>query len=260
LGIFHPFCRVHSSGDHGEQEPWSFGEECTNVFRKFVEIRYQLLPYIYTTFYQYHKEYTPMMRPLAFVDQDDKETVFRDHEFLCGDNILVCPVLEESARTKRVYLPGSEWYHMFTNKKYVGKKEYDINSPLDEMPIFIKAGAIIPKYPIQQYVGEKVIDTITLDVYFKEGEETSYFYDDDKNGYGYEKGEYHYSKFLFSGSSNKIEISQSREGSFESELKLFAMNLIGQPSDIESINVDGEQVKVGASVPSGFSKIEITLK
>jgi alpha-glucosidase len=260
LGIFHPFCRVHSSGDHGEQEPWSFGEECLDVFRKFVELRYKLLPYIYTTFYQYHKEYTPMMRPLSFVDQDDKETVYRDHEFLCGDHILVCPVLEESARTKRVYLPSSEWYNLWTNKKYTGRKEYEIEAPIDEMPIFIKEGAIIPKYPVQQYVGEKTIETVTLDIYFKEGEETSYFYDDDKNGYGYEDNEYHYSKFLLSGSSNQIEITQSREGSFDAELKQFSLNIIGQPFDVESIQVDGKTFDVGTSIPSGFNKIKISLK
>ncbi len=260
LGIFHPFCRVHSSGDHGEQEPWSFGEECLDVFRKFVELRYKLLPYIYTTFYQYHKEYTPMMRPLSFVDQDDKETVYRDHEFLCGDHILVCPVLEESARTKRVYLPSSEWYNLWTNKKYTGRKEYEIEAPIDEMPIFIKEGAIIPKYPVQQYVGEKTIETVTLDIYFKEGEETSYFYDDDKNGYGYEDNEYHYSIFLLSGSSNQIEITQSREGSFDAELKQFSLNIIGQPFDVESIQVDGKTFDVGTSIPSGFNKIKISLK
>ena len=201
-----------------------------------------------------------MMRPLSFVDQDDKETVYRDHEFLCGDHILVCPVLEESARTKRVYLPSSEWYNLWTNKKYTGRKEYEIEAPIDEMPIFIKEGAIIPKYPVQQYVGEKTIETVTLDIYFKEGEETSYFYDDDKNGYGYEDNEYHYSKFLLSGSSNQIEITQSREGSFDAELKQFSLNIIGQPFDVESIQVDGKTFDVGTSIPSGFNKIKISLK
>ena len=259
LGVFHPFCRVHSSGDHGDQEPWSFGEECVAVFRKYVELRYQLLPYMYTTFYQYHKEFIPMMRPLVFFDQYDKETIYRDHEFICGDHILVCPVMEENARSKRVYIPQSEWYHMWTNKKYIGGKEYDIPTPLDEMPIFYKAGSIIPKYPIQQYVGEKTIETVTLDVYFKEGEETSYFYDDDKNGYGYEKGAYHYSSFSFSGSSQQIEITQIIEGSFDGELKYFDLNLVGLPTEISEIHVDGDKVEVGSLIPRRFSKVKIVL-
>jgi len=260
LGIFHPFCRVHSSGDHGDQEPWSFGEECLDVFRKYVEMRYELLPYVYTTFYQYHKEYTPMMRPLVFIDQNDKETVYRDHEFLCGDHILVCPVVEENARIIRVYLPQSEWYHLWTNKKYVGRKEYDIPAPLDEMPIFIKAGAIIPKYPLQQYVGEKVIDAVTLDVYYKKGEEISWFYDDDKNGYAYEKGEYNYSKFSYSGSSNQIDINQSIEGNYEGDLKNFKLNFVGLPSDVSEIHVDDKSYDIGSLIPSGFSHMKIVLK
>jgi len=258
LGIFHPFCRVHSSGDHGDQEPWSFGEDCVEVFRKYVEMRYELLPYIYTTFYQYHKEFTPMMRPLVFYNQNDKEVVYRDYEFLCGDHILVCPVVEENARSVRVYFPKGEWYHVWSSKKYNGKKEYDVPAPLDEMPIFIKAGAIIPKYPIQQYVGEKVIDTVTLDIYFKEGEETSFFYDDDKNGYGYESGQYHYSKFSLVGSAQELKISQLREGSFNADLKHFALKLIGAPSEVSEIKLDGHNVEIGSAIQSDFK--ELTLK
>ena len=259
LGIFHPFCRVHSSGDHGDQEPWSFGEECLDIFRKYVEIRYQLLPYIYTTFYQYHKESLPMMRPMVFVDQDDKETHNRDHEFLCGDHILVCPVVEDNVRSLRVYLPDSEWYDLWTNKKYTGKKEHEVPAPLDQLPIFIKAGAIIPKYPIQQYVGEKKIETLTLDIYFKEGEESSYLYDDDKNGYGYENGEYHYSHFTMIGTQHQVEITQSIEGSFDSELQFYQLNLIGQPAAVTELHVDGELIENGSTVPSKFNKLTIKL-
>ena len=259
LGIFHPFCRVHSSGDHGDQEPWSFGEECLNIFRKFVEIRYQLLPYIYTTFYQYHKEHLPMMRPLVFVDQKDKETHNRDNEFLCGDHILICPVIEEKKRSTPVYFPSSNWYNMWTAEKYNGNKEYKIDAPLDQIPIFIREGAIIPKYPIQQYVGEKNIDTITLDIYYKEGDEHSYIYEDDKNGYGYENGEYKYSTFQFSGNKGEVKIHQSIEGTYDSEIKNYVLNFIGLPSIVSEIICDGKSQYLGQSISSNFKEIIIKL-
>ena len=92
LGIFHPFCRVHSSGDHGDQEPWSFGSEITDIVRKFVELRYQLLPYLYTMFYKYTKENVPMVQSLVFFDQEDNQTHFRTDEFIFGDKILDIPI------------------------------------------------------------------------------------------------------------------------------------------------------------------------
>ena len=257
LGIFHPFYRVHSSGDHGDQEPWSFGEECLNVFRKSVELRYQLLPYIYTTFYQYYNEGTPMLRPLVFFDQTDPETKDRDHEFLCGDHILVCPVVVDEARSRQVYLPASQWYHFWTNKLYEGGMEHKVNAPVDEMPIFIKAGGIIPRYPIQQYVGEKKIDTVTLDIYYKEGSEDSYFYDDDKNGYGYEQGDFNYSKFTLTGTQGQMEILQSNEGKYDSEIKNFKLNFIGIPSGVTEIKVDGQSVSADTLVSSNFKQIVI---
>ena len=257
LGIFHPFYRVHSSGDHGDQEPWSFGEECLNVFRKSVELRYQLLPYIYTTFYQYYNEGTPMLRPLVFFDQTDPETKDRDHEFLCGDHILVCPVVVDEARSRQVYLPASQWYHFWTNKLYEGGMEHKVNAPVDEMPIFIKAGGIIPRYPIQQYVGEKKIDTVTLDIYYKEGSEDSYFYDDDKNGYGYEQGDFNYSKFTLIGTQGQMEILQSNEGKYDSEIKNFKLNFIGIPSGVTEIKVDGQSVSADTLVSSNFKQIVI---
>jgi len=257
LGIFHPFCRVHSSGDHGDQEPWSFGEECLNIFRKYVELRYQLLPYIYTSFYQYYNEGTPMIRPLVFIDQEDKQTHNRDNEFLCGDHILICPIIKEKATTSKVYLPKGEWYHYWTNKSYSGAKEYDIDTPIDQMPIFIKVGAIIPKYPVQQYVGEQNIDTITLDVYYKDGREVSYLYEDDKNSFSYEKGEFIYAKFDFRSNQNEVSILQTRTGNYNSNIKNVKLNCIGFPSEITTIKVDGVDVDKEALISSTFTEIII---
>lgn len=261
LGIFHPFCRVHSSGDHGDQEPWTFGEECTNIFRKFVELRYQLLPYIYTSFYEYHKFGTPMLRPMVFFDQEDVRTKSRDHEFLCGDHILICPVVEEKANSRTLYLPKGIWYNYWTNEILGGNAEHIVNVSLDTMPIFVQQGAIIPKYPVMQYVGEKPVEAVNLSIYYKNGTEKSTLYEDDRNTYGYETGNSRYTIFTYEGSEKQISISQEVNGDFKPDFKVYELNLISIPFEIKQVSVDGENIDLTSEtikVPIDFKEIVLS--
>jgi alpha-glucosidase len=242
LGTFHPFCRVHSSGDHGDQEPWSFGEEVAQVVKKFVEIRYQLLPYIYTMFYKYVNDGDPMLKPLVYFDQSDTQTYYRAEEFIFGSQILVCPIHEPNAKGRRMYLPKGEWYNFWTNKLEIGQREFWIDVAFDEMPIFVKAGAIIPKYPIQQYVGEKEITEVTLDVYFKLGKEKSLFYDDAHDGYDYNKGRFSLSTFQLTGKDNELIIQCHKDGRFDATYQHYILNLIGLPFKIKAIEIDNETI------------------
>lgn len=257
LGIFHPFCRVHSSGDHGDQEPWSFGEQCVEVFRKFVELRYRLLPYIYTSFYQYHKEGTPMLRPMVFADQADKETVDRDHEFLCGDHILVCPVMTEGSTERKVYLPSGQWFDYWNGDYYKGNQEHIFDTPIDELPMLIKAGAVLPLYPVQQYVGEKTIEKITLNIYYKAGEEVSKFYEDDADTYAYENGgptAYH--SFTVRGTDADLVVEKTTDGSYQSSIQRYKLHLVGLPFDAATITVDGQPVdKESMTIPADFKSL-----
>jgi len=258
LGIFHPFCRVHSSGDHGDQEPWAFGEECTNMFRKFIEIRYQLLPYMYTTFYQYHSKGIPMLRPIIFYDQEDKNIINKDHEFLCGDHILISPVTKEKATTKKIYLPKGKWYNYWTNEILEGKKEHTVKATLDIIPIFIQEGAIIPKYPIMQYVGEKPIEAVKLTVYFKTGTEQSALYEDDRTSYAYNEGNLRYATFTYNGTENEISIQQAVEGDYKPDFEQYKLQLIGVPFTVNEVLVDGLAIAFDAesiALPIGFSEV-----
>ncbi|MEP3371876.1 MAG: glycoside hydrolase family 31 protein [Maribacter dokdonensis] len=242
LGIFHPFCRVHSSGDHGDQEPWSFGSEITDIVRKFVELRYQLLPYLYTMFYKYTKENVPMVQSLVFFDQEDNQTHFRTDEFIFGDKILVCPIQEPNAQGRRMYVPRGEWYDFWTNEFVEGGKEKWVAAALDMIPIFVKAGSIIPKYPIQQYVGEKKIEELVLDVYYKEGTETSEVYEDANNGYDYKKGRYSLSNYKLTGKDNSLIIQLFKDGTFDTEYEKMKLNFHGLPFEVSSVKIDNEEI------------------
>lgn len=242
LGAFHPFCRTHSSGDHGDQEPWAFDIDVTDVVRKFIEIRYQLLPYLYSTFWQYANEGTPMLKPLVLFDQEDQQTHFRTDEFVCGDHILVCPVLEPNAKGRRMYVPRGKWFNYWNDEIVVGGKEQWVEADIDSMPLFVKEGAILPKYPIQQYVGELEIEELTLDVFYKKGTEKSIVFEDANDGYDYKKGRYSLRNFKLTGKKNELILQQHKSGKFITSYNTFKIKLHGMPFKIVKIQLDNEEI------------------
>ena len=243
LGIFHPFCRTHSSGDHGDQEPWTFGTNITDIVRKFIEIRYQLLPYLYTAFWRYANEGVPILKSLVLYDQNDPHTHYRNDEFVFGEKILVCPVTEANAKGRRMFFPEGYWYNYWNSEYIEGGQELWVDADLDSMPIFVKEGAIIPKYPIQQYVGEKQIDELTLDVYYKKGKEKSELYDDAGDGYDYKKGRFSLRTFSLVGKPDELIIQQHKSGKFMTSYKTFKMKLHGLPFKVLKIQIDNEEIE-----------------
>ncbi len=242
LGIFHPFCRTHSSGDHGDQEPWSFGPNVTNIVRKFIEIRYQLLPYLYTAFWRYANEGVPILKSLVLYDQKDPHNYYRNDEFIFGEKILACPITEPNAKGRRMYFPFGNWYSFWTDEVIEGGQELWVDADLDSMPIFVKEGAIIPKYPIQQYVGEKEIDELVLDVYYKLGEETSQVFEDAQDGYDYIKGRYSLRNFKLVGKEKSLIIQQYKSGKYITPYETIKIKFHGLPFKISKIQIDNEEM------------------
>ncbi|WP_242092460.1 glycoside hydrolase family 31 protein [Aestuariivivens sediminicola] len=243
LGIFHPFCRTHSSGDHGNQEPWAFGDTITSVVKKFIELRYQLLPYLYTAFWRYAEESIPILKSLVLYDQDDPQTHYRNDEFMFGEKILVCPINGPNQKGRRMYIPRGLWYNFWTDDVVIGGQELWVDADLDSMPIFVKDGSIIPKYPIQQYVGEKTIDELLLDVYYKLGKEESEVYEDATDGYDYIKGRYSLRTFKLHGKKNELIIQQHKSGKFFTTYKTFKLSLHGLPFKISKVQIDNVEIQ-----------------
>ncbi|WP_100614449.1 glycoside hydrolase family 31 protein [Confluentibacter citreus] len=240
LGIFHPFCRTHSSGDHGDQEPWAFGRNITDIVRKFIELRYQLLPYLYTAFWRYASEGVPILKSLVLFDQEDKHTHHRNDEFIFGEKILVCPVNAPNSRGRRMYFPRGNWYNLWTDELVEGGQELWVDADLDSMPIFIKEGSMIPKYPVQQYVGEKVIDELKFDVYYKPGKESSQLFEDAHDGYDYIKGRYSFREFNLIGKEKELIIQQHKSGKFDAPYQTFKLELHGLPFKVGKVKIDKE--------------------
>lgn len=266
LGVFHPFCRTHSSGDHGDQEPWSFDGEITVIVRKFIELRYQLLPYLYSAFWHYTNNKTPIIKPLVLFDQEDIQTHYRTDEFVFGDKILVCPIIEPNAKGRRMYFPRGNWFNYWNNEKFEGGKESWVEADLDTMPIFILEGAVIPKYPIQQFVGELPITELTLALYYKNGKEESVVYEDAHDGYEYNKGKYSLTTFTLIGKEKELILQRHQVGHFDTIQQSFKLEVHGLPFDIKNIQLDREKMSLKVLkkgfvneiiVPNTFTELHI---
>ncbi|MEM6967206.1 MAG: glycoside hydrolase family 31 protein [Bacteroidota bacterium] len=259
MAVFHPFFRTHSSGDHGEQEPWSFGEDVAKLVKKAIEFRYRLLPYIYTTFWQYATKGTPMIRPLAFLDQKEKETLHRMEEFCLGDNILVCPISQPQVEGRWMFLPTGVWYNYWDDVKTESNLEFWAETAIDEIPIYVKGGAVVPMFESQEYVGQKVIPDTTLHIYYINGENESTYYMDAGDGYSYQKDEFSLRKYKVIGNENQLIIQQTIEGDFVNLAKKFTLTFHALPNDLKSVTMGEKKLKFKKTQEAGRSLFEINI-
>jgi len=241
LGVFAPLMRAHSAGDTSEREPWSFGPEYEAICKKFIELRYKLIPYIYSAFWEHHKYGFPILRPLVMVEQDNSLNHFREDEFTFGDKILVCPVCEEGATSRNVYLPKGNWYHYWDNQMVIGGSVHHVEAAIDSMPLFIRAGSVIPEYPIMQYVGQFEIEEMMLNIYYSDYEVNSFFFEDHGDTFGYEQDIYTEKKYVVSGTKNSLTITQQIEGLFTPRYEYYELRIIGLPFKISKIIIDGKE-------------------
>ena len=264
MAVFHPFFRTHSSGDHGDKEPWVFDEPYTTIVRSFIELRYRLIPYIYSTFWQYATEATPMIRPFHLLKQKNRESVYREEEFMLGDHFLICPISKKGATKRLMYLPAGEWFNFFTDELIQGKKEISVNAPLEQMPLFVKAGAIIPMQPVMQYVDEFEYNTLDLHVY--NGTAKTELYEDDGETTDYENGVSLIKIFKTNTSTNgHMSISQSTEGNFKPCYTNYQLIIHGV-KEIKNVSMDTSDIShlvikeknyFKIVVPTTFNSIEI---
>lgn len=193
VGCFSPLFRNHSAVGTKRQEPWLFGKEVLDIYRKYVKLRYQWIPYFYDLFYEEERTGAPVMRPLVFEFEKDETARTCNDEFMMGSRILVAPVVSQGMCKRMVYLPEGVWYDYWTREKITGPVWLVRDAPLDTCPIYIRAGSAIPMMRPQAYVGEKPLDTLLLDVYPGEGCQDHYL--DNGEDFMYREGCYHQYRF-----------------------------------------------------------------
>ncbi len=208
-----PFCRNHTI-ESFDREPWMFGSYYEGIIRRYLKLRYRLLPYLYTTFQEASEKGYPVMRPLLFDFQDDPNTYTIEDEFLIGDALLVAPVTSRGAARRLVYLPRGAWIDYWSHEEHQGPKWMEVEASLDTLPIFVKSGSIIPMQPEMGYVDERPIDPLTLEIYTADRESTYTLYEDDGKSLDYQRGSYRLTAFHCSrrGEAISFTIEEPRGG------------------------------------------------
>jgi alpha-glucosidase (family GH31 glycosyl hydrolase) len=159
------------------------------ICRKYLNLRYQLLPYLYSTVAETHETGLPIMRALWIYYPQDPKATATDDAYMWGSSILVAPVIEKGASQRTTYLPSGQWWDFWTQTKIDGGKDVMRDVDLETMPLYVKAGSILPIGPIKQYADEKVTEPLTLKVYPGADGKFS-LYEDDGITYGYEHGDF----------------------------------------------------------------------
>ena len=188
FGAFCPLFRAHGRAWR-ERLPWSYGAEIEAVCRRYLDLRYRLLPYTYTLAWQAHRNGLPLMRALVLNHADDPRVWELGSEYLWGDDLLVAPVTSEGATQCPVYLPRGRWHDFWTHQVYEGPRGISVEAPLDRLPLFVRAVSILPMGPLVQHLSGPPADDLTLLLY-PAASASFTLYDDDGTTSAYSRGGY----------------------------------------------------------------------
>ena len=253
-GTFNPIFRIH--GYQTETEPWKYGQTVEDNMRKMLNLRYRLLPYIYSEAWQVTKNGSTLMRPLVMDFRDDAKAVNQPYEYMFGKSILVAPITEAGTSDWNVYLPKSaSWFDFWTGKQFDGGQTIKTAAPLDKIPLFVKAGSIIPMGKFIQYAGQKSADTLEIRVY-KGADGKFDLYEDEGDSYNYEKGKYTVVPFSWDEHRQTLTIGE-KEGNFAGSLTRRTFNVV-LVSESEGLGTIASTTKKGI-VYEG-RKVDIKLK
>ena len=209
-GVFVPIMRAHGIFN-SPRWPWAFGADVLAATKKAIELRYRLIPYLYTLGEQAHRLGTPLMRPLLLEFPNDPRAANTEDEWLVGDRLLAAPVLTPGGRRK-VYLPAGRWYDFQTGKAVLGPQTLALQVPLDGIPVYVRAGSILPLGPVVQHTGQAPDDPLEVRIYPGANAHFS-LYEDDGETYRYERGAFSRIPFVWDDRRRALSIGR-RTGTF----------------------------------------------
>jgi alpha-D-xyloside xylohydrolase len=217
FGAFSPVFRVHGTRNPSENELWSYGPEAQKILVDYDTLRYRLMPYIYSQAWRVTNERSTIMRPLVMDWRTDVRAQNTGDEYLFGPSILVNPVYIQGATSRSVYLPKATWYDFWTGEKLAGEQTIQAAAPLDKLPLYVRAGSILPLGPTMEWTTEKPEDPIELRIYpGADGDFT--LYEDENDNYNYEKGAHATIAMHWDDAAHSLTIG-AREGSFPGMLE-----------------------------------------
>lgn len=246
-GALSPLSRTHADKGSKDREPWSYGPEYETINRRSIELRYRLMPYLYTVFEEASRTGIPVMRPLFLEYPEEAKTYRLDTEFLLGSDLLVAPVMTEGATSRNVYLPSGDWFNFWTSEKVVGPKEIQVAAPIDVLPLFARGGAIIPMQQVVQYTDEASINPLTLNI-FPGQNASAMLYEDDGLSYQYQKGRLARTAYRFKQTPQEIliEIGQ-REGGYVPASRSYQLQFNGMEKSPSRVQLGSQDLPRAAN-------------
>jgi alpha-glucosidase len=238
-----PLCRSHGAIDQYDHEPWRYGAPYEAIVRKYLKLRYRLLPFLYTTLEEAHRTGVPLFRPLVLNFQDDPNTLNLDNEFMVGDALLAAPVLHAGERGREVYLPPGAWYDFWTGAPRRGGGLSRVDAPLDHLPLYVRGGSILPTTEPMSHVGEKPWDPLRFDLYPDDaGAARGSLYEDDGLTPDYQSGAFRRTSLTLAGKT----LSLAAEGSFQPAARRFEVAL-HSGALVKQVLVDGQPLAAAAA-------------
>jgi alpha-glucosidase len=234
LASLTPFFRGHSATGTPRREPWVYGEPYTSIVRKWLEERYRLLPYLYTLSWEAHKTGAPLMRPLFWAFEDHPSFDEVDDQFMLGDALLVAPVLQEGMESRKVQFPPGVWYSYRNDHQFEGPGEVDFPTTLDEIPLFVRGGYILPTARGSQ---------ISLHIYppgpNQEKPIRISLYSDCGDG----SGPYRLDHFVLLAVDGKVSITRAHEGAYPFPYETIVCIFHGLDT-VKRVLIDGQKRKL----------------
>jgi alpha-glucosidase (family GH31 glycosyl hydrolase) len=244
FGSFSPILRMHSAHENPREGnlrmPWTYGDEGIALMRKYFTLRTQLIPYLYTYSWLAHRDSVPLLRPLYLVYPELEQAYRHSHEYFFGEEMLIAPVLGTSGE-QTIYLPPGQWLDFFSGKRYAGGNTFTAHYAVDEIPVFVREGAIIPEQLVSASSDARPLDTLILNVY---GSAAGRFdlYEDDGLSLGYEKGEYALTALTYSTGREGLHhlVIEPTQGTFQGQVAQRSYELrIHTADQPASLSVDG---------------------
>ncbi|GAB3914089.1 glycoside hydrolase family 31 protein [Mucilaginibacter boryungensis] len=227
IGAFNPYFRNHTAVNTKSAEPWTFGEEVMEISRNYISLRYKLMPYLYSTFYEATQTGKPVMRSLAIdytQDQNIYNTQFQN-QYLFGSAFLVMP-FEGGAQFGKVYFPAGKWYNLYDGAVQAGGEQKLIEVGMQKLPVYVKESSIIPMQSLVQSTAEKPTDTLMVHIYQGAQNNNYTYYEDDGESFNYENGAYF--KRLISYDAAKREIAFAKaDGALKSKFNKIKVMMHG---------------------------------
>lgn len=231
-----PYFRNHTSFGTDPQEPWAYGQPYEVINRLVIELRYRFIPYLYAVVAQAREYGWPIIRPLFTAEPYNPHIREIDDCYLLGDAVLVAPVLQPGKTSRSVYLPAGQWYDYWTNECLSGGDTIETPAPLERLPLFIRAGAVLPFWSERQFIGETQDETLTLRVF--PGDFETILYEDSGEGMGYADGDYRWVYISAGWDDNTFIVNRRVAGRFEPGYHSMRLEIIGFDDEPADVRVD----------------------